>query len=265
MKKIKSRHVYLVLIAILGVASIIGCSATGSGSTGVPGAGPVNLGSAGNSVGTPTGFVILAKTGISTVSPSVIIGDIGLSPAAETYITGFALIRDVSNQWSHSSQLTGKSYAANLTPPTPTKMTTAIADMQTAYVDAAGRTKPDHTELGAGNIGGLTLAPGLYKWGTTVNITTDVTISGSATDSWVFQIAGNLIEASAMHVILSGGALPQNIVWQVAGQVTLHPSAVFNGIVLCKTAIVMETSAVFNGRAFAQSAVTLNQNAVTIK
>jgi len=262
MKKIKSRHVYLVLIAILGVASIIGCSATGSGSTGVPGAGPVNLGSAGNSVGTPTGFVILAKTGISTVSPSVIIGDIGLSPAAETYITGFALIRDVSNQWSHSSQLTGKSYAANLTPPTPTKMTTAIADMQTAYVDAAGRTKPDHTELGAGNIGGLTLAPGLYKWGTTVNITTDVTISGSATDTWVFQIAGNLTMAAAKNVILSGGALAKNIVWQVAGITVLGSTAHFEGIILDKTAITLGNLASINGRAMAQTAVTLQGNTI---
>ncbi len=260
MKKIKSRHVYLVLVAVLGVVAMIGCSASGSGA-GTPGAGPVNLGSAG-AVGFAPGFAVLAKSAITNTGTSAITGDIGLSPAAESFISGLALTRDASNQWSTSAQITGKSYAANLTPPTPSKMTTAIADMQTAYVDAAGRTNPGYTGLGAGNIGGLTLAPGLYKWGTSVTIPTDVTIAGSATDTWVFQIAGNLTMAAAKNVILSGGALAKNIVWQVAGITVLGSTAHFEGIILDKTAITLGNLASINGRAMAQTAVTLQGNTI---
>jgi hypothetical protein len=66
--------------------------------------------------------------------------------------------------------------------------------MQAAYTDIAGRTLPDFTELGAGEIGGLTLAPGLYKWGTSVLVSTDVTLSGGPNDLFIFQIAGTLTQ-----------------------------------------------------------------------
>jgi len=82
--------------------------------------------------------------------------------------------------------------------------------MQTAYTDAAGRTNPNFLNLGAGQIGGLTLVPGLYKWTTGVLISTNVTLSGGPNDVWIFQIAGTLTQASATRVILKGGALPKN-------------------------------------------------------
>jgi len=141
-------------------------------------------------------------------------------------------------------------------------MTTAISDMETAYTDAAGRTLPTATELGAGNIGGMTLAPGLYKWGTGVTIPTNVTLSGSANDVWIFQIAQTLTVSSGVHVTLSGGAQANNIFWQIAGQTTLGTTSVFNGNILCQTAIVLNTGATLNGRALAQTAVTLDASAV---
>ena len=113
---------------------------------------------------------------------------------------------DSSNTFSTSAKLTGKAYAADYAVPTPATMTTAVSDMQTAYTDAAGRTNPTATELGAGNIGGMTLAPGLYKWSTGVTIPTNVTLSGNASDVWIFQIAQTLTVSSAAQVILSGGA-----------------------------------------------------------
>src|SRR5580692_3756414 len=122
---------------------------------------PVNLGTASN-------FVILSKSGISTTGTTSIVGNIGVSPISSTAITGFGLIRDASNQFSTSHLVTGKVYAANYAVPTPAKMTTAIHDMQTAYTNAAGRSNPLATEVGAGNIGGMTLPPGLYKWSTGV-------------------------------------------------------------------------------------------------
>jgi len=214
-------------------------------------------------LGTAADFAILAKSGISTTGATSIVGDIGVSPAAATYITGFGLIMDASNQFSTSSLVTGKVYAPDYAVPTPTYMTTAISDMETAYTDAAGRTLPDFTELGAGNIGGMTLAPGLYKWSTGVTIPSDVTLSGGANDVWIFQIAGNLGISSATKVVLSGGAQAKNIFWQVAGQTTLGTTSEFKGNILCQTAIVLNTGATLDGRALAQTAVTLDANAVT--
>jgi hypothetical protein len=142
-------------------------------------------------------------------------------------------------------------------------LTTAVADMQALYTDLAGRTLPDFVELGAGEIGGLTLVPGLYKWSTPVTISSNVTLSGSATDVWIFQIAGTLTEASAMTVTLTGGALAKNVFWQVAGVTTIGTTAHFEGILLDKTIIAMNTGASVTGRLFAQTAVTLQQNVVT--
>ena len=112
-------------------------------------------------------------------------------------------------------------------------------------------------------LGGLTLAPGLYKWGTGVTIPTDVTIAGGANDVWIFQISNGLDLSAAKNVILSGGAQAKNIYWQVAGAVTLHATSHFEGIILSKTGITLQTTATLHGRALAQSLVALDNNAIT--
>jgi hypothetical protein len=213
-------------------------------------------------LGSSANYVILAKSGISTTGTTSIVGDIGVSPIAATAITGFGLILDASNQFSTSSLVTGKVYAADYAVPTPAKMTTAVSDMETAYIDAAGRTNPTATELGSGNIGGMTIAPGLYKWSSTVTIPTDVTLTGDANAVWIFQVAGTLDISSGKKVILMGGAQAKNIFWVVAGAVSLGTTSVFNGNILAKTNIAMNTGATLNGRALAQTAVTLIANAV---
>ena len=218
---------------------------------------PVNLGKAGD-------FVILAKTGITTTGVTGITGDIGISPSAATYMTGFGLIMDISTTFSTSSLITGRIYAADYTTPTPTKMTAAIGDMETAYTDAAGRTSPDYTELYTGDLTGRTLTPGLYKWSTGVMVSAGgVTISGTANDFWIFQVAQNLELTSGAIVTLSGGAQASHIFWQVAGKVTLGTTVSMKGNLLCKTQIAMNTSATLNGRALSQTAVTLDANTIT--
>ena len=168
----------------------------------------VNLGVAGD-------FVILSKTGITDVYKSAVTGDIGSSP-----ITGAAILLKCA-------EVTGTIYTVDAAGPLPCRVTnatrlgTAVLNMQTAYTDAAGRSNPNFLNLGAGNIGGKTLTAGLYKFTTALIIPTDVTISGSSTDVWNFQVAGTLKMSSAVRITLAGGAQAKNIFWQTSGAVTL--------------------------------------------
>jgi hypothetical protein len=208
----------------------------------------VNLGVAGD-------FVILSKTGITSVYKSSILGDIGTSP-----ITGAAMVVDCT-------EVTGSVFSVDAAGPacittSATMLTSAIGDMQTAYTDAAGRNTPDYVNLGAGTIGGKTLLPGLYKFTSSVNIPTDITISGNSTDIFIFQVAGTLKMSSAVKVILEGGAQAKNIFWVVSDVVTFGTTSHFEGNVLAQTGINMQTGASINGRMLAQTAVTLQMNTV---
>lgn len=215
---------------------------------------PVNLGTAGN-------FAILAKTGISSVPNSVITGDIGVSPIGSTSITGFSLKADATNVFSTSTQVTGKVYAPGYTLPTPSNLTTAVSDMETALVDAAGRAA-DYTELHNGDISSKTLTAGVYKWGTNVLINSDVTLTGGPNDVFIFQIAKGITQASGTKIILAGGVQAKNIFWQTEETVSIGTNAHFEGIVLSKTNIALGTNASLNGRLLAQTAVTLDQSTV---
>ncbi len=211
---------------------------------------PVSLGTAGT-------FAILTKSGITDVFASAINGDVGASP-----ITGAAI------HLTCAEVMTGRVYSVNAAGPLPcrvtdpTLLTKAVGDMQTAYTDAAGRVLPDFTDLGAGKIGGLTLVPGLYKWNTSVLMSTDVTLSGGKNDVWIFQIAGTFTQANATKMILKGGARSKNIFWQASGAVAIGTTAHSEGVILAKTMIAMKTGASANSRLLAQTAVTLQQNAV---
>jgi hypothetical protein len=214
----------------------------------------VNLGTAAN-------YAVLAESGISSVPTCAITGNLGISPAAATFITGFSLVADSTNVFSISPQVTGKVYAADYTAPTPSDLTTAVGDMDLAFTDAAGRA-PNVTELGAGNIGGMTLAAGVYKWSTGLLIPADVTLNGSGTDVWIFQIAQNLTMSNGTSIALAGGALSKNVFWQVAGSADIGTTARFEGTLLTLTAAALRTGASVEGRLLAQKAVSLESNVV---
>ncbi len=219
----------------------------------------VNLRTAGN-------FVILAKSGISNTGVTSVVGDIGVSPIDSTAITGFDLVLDDFNQFATSPIVIGNVYAADYSSPTPSDMTIAISDMEAAYTDAAGRTNPTATELGAGDISGMTLTPGLYKWSTGVTIPTDVTLDcqGNGNAVFIFQIAQDLTIGNGAVITLSGDCQANNIFWQVGGQATVETTAVMEGTILSQTAIVIKTGAILNGRALAQAAVTLDGSALSL-
>lgn len=226
---------------------------------------PVELGST-TDAAAPGSYVLLAKTGITNVTGSLVTGgNLGLSPAAASFITGFALTADSTNVYATSASVAtpGKIFASNYAAPTPTNLTTSVLAMQTAYTDAAGRTNPDFLNLHSGDLGGQTLVPGLYKWGTSITIPSDVTFNGGATDTWILQVSNDVDLSTGMHVTLAGGAQAKNIVWQVAGAVTIHANAHFEGVVLAKTGITLQTNATFHGRAFAQSLIAIDNNAIT--
>ena len=201
-------------------------------------------------------FEILTTSGVTSVYPSAITGNVGASP-----ITGAAI-------GLACNEVTGTIYTVDAAGPQPcavpaaSKLTTAVADMRTAYNDAAGRQNPNFLNLGAGNIGGRTLTPGLYKWTSAVTIPTNVTIKGSSTDIFIFQVGGTLNVSSNVIITLSGGIQAKNIFWQTTGAVTLGTSSQFKGNILGKTNIAVQTSASVIGRLLAQTAVTLQKNAV---
>lgn len=221
------------------------------------GPGVINLGLAGN-------YTMLTKSGITTIGTTSIGGNIGVSPAAATSMTGFGLIMNTDGQSSHTPIVTGSVFAADYAAPTPTNLTTAVNDMQTAFTTANNLIVPAPVvDLGAGDISGLIIPAGLYKWGTGVLITNaGVTLTGGPNDTWVFQIAQDLTVNNSAHITLLGGAQAKNIFWVVTGQATLGTNVIFNGNILSKTLISLKTGTAFTGRLLAQTAVSLDANTV---
>jgi len=230
-----------------------GTPTTPGAGTGVGGAGqgpaPVNLGAAGN-------YVILAESAVTNVPASAVTGNVGLSPATGAGI-GLTCV-----------EVTGVVHSVDAAGPlpcvvtNPVGLTVAIGDKGIAYTDAQSRAA-DYTELGAGNIGGLTLGPATYKWGTGLMIPSNVTLTGGPNDVWIFQIAQGLTVSSGVQIILAGGALPQNIFWATFAAADIDTTVQFKGVILSQTAVAMRTGASIDGRLYAGTAVTLQQNRVT--
>lgn len=223
------------------------------------GPGQVNLGLAGN-------YNMLTKTGITTTGVTSIQGDLGVSPAAATSITGFGLIMDATGQFSKTPIVTGRVYAADYAAPTPSNLTTAVSNMETAFTTANNLVTPAPiVDLYAGDISGRILPPGLYKYNTGVLITNaGVTLTGGPNDTWVIQIAQDLTINNSAKITLLGGAQAKNIVWVVTGQATLGTNVDFSGILLSKTLISLQPGTKVTGRLLAQTAVTLNNNIVVL-
>ncbi len=195
----------------------------------------VNLGAA-------QSFGVLAATTVTNAPgpQTVINGDLGVYPGTE--ITGFP-----------PGIVTGNTYVGG---PVAAE---AQATLAVAYNDAAGRSTAP--ALVAGNIGGQTLPPGLYKSTSSLAISSgDLTLDGQGDPNgvFIFQIASTFTMTSARRVILIGGAQPRNIFWQVGSSATFGTTSAIKGTILAAISITMETGATLDGKALAQNgAVTI--------
>src|SRR5665648_880839 len=219
----------------------------------------VDLGTSGD------GFVILSEAGITDIPLSVITGNIGTWEMAGSAI-GVTCAEVSGTIYDRDAAYTGGGGGSTVCRLTDDPLlNAAVLDMRAAYTAAANATPGvgPFLNLGGGTVAGQTLVPGVYTWGSDVTITSDLILSGGANDVWIFQITGTLDISSNMKVLLSGGAQAKNIFWQVADVVTLGTGSHFEGIILAKTKIAMQTDASINGRLWAQTEVTLDQNTVT--
>ena len=280
---------HTLLTALLAAAFVAGCGGGGGGGDGgvaaaaaaaaataaqrtagavCVDAGCVPIGAAGN-LAAAGGYAILAKTGVSTVPSSVVTGNVGLSPTARIGLTGWSLVTEPTDTSFTSAQVVapGKLYASdNVGGTTAANLSTAVGTMETAYTNAAGRapTSAATIDVGNGTLTSQTLVPGVYEWGSAVDIPTNLTLNGPATGVWIFKVAGTLNMAAAREVILTGGALPQNVFWQVSGAVTIGANTQFKGIILGQTSITFGNLASLSGRLLAQTAVVLDATTVTV-
>jgi hypothetical protein len=200
----------------------------------------VNLGAAAS-------YGVLAGAGVSSTGPTVIGGNLGLTNAAPTALTGFPP-GTVMNGAIHQNDASAAA---------------AYAALSTAILDASGRTGGT---IVSGNLGGQTLTPGLYKSTSSLaissgNLTLDA--QGNPNAVFIFQMASTLTTSSGLGVILAGGANPANIFWQVGSSATIGTSSAFDGNILASASISLATGATLNGRALALTAVTLDSNSVT--
>jgi hypothetical protein len=223
-------------------------------------------------------YVIIAQSGITNVPDSFITGDVAVSPIAAAAMTGFALVREASSEFSTSAQIAGKAYAADDAEPIPALLTKAVRDMQTAYTDTAGRPNDDRTriDLGGGRLGGsfggprFQLTPGIYTFGSDVSIGSDLHFRGTGvnpgqgdSDIFILQIAGNLVLEQNVRVVLEHGAQANNIFWQTAGHAKIMTGAHMEGILLVKTDTTFFTGSSLTGRILTQTACVLQMVSIT--
>ncbi len=240
-KALKMKMKTKVVLSVLALAAILLCGACKKEEIPVQAVtqSPITLSAS-------SGLVVLAGSSITSTGATKITGDMGLSPG--TSVGGFP-----------PGILTGTLHINDAI------STQAKLDLTAAYNDAAGRTSTDIVTL-SGNIGGLTLTPGLYKSTSSLAISSgDLTFDagGNANAVFIIQIATTLTTTSGRKVFLSGGALADNIFWQVGSSATLGTTSVFKGNIMAMQSITLKTGATLQGRALARTgAVTMEGNTI---
>jgi hypothetical protein len=196
-------------------------------------------------LGAADDFVVLGGSTVTSTGSTSLTGDLGVSPGST--VIGFP-----------PGTLVGVQHVNDAT------AAQAEADLTTAYNEAAGRVLCAVTV--SGNIGGTTLAPGLYKSTSSLEISSgDLTLDaqGDPDGVFIFQMASTLTTTAGRQVILAGGAKSDNVYWQVGTSATLGSTSSFEGTVMADQAVTLETGAMLNGRVLSRiAAVTLDSNVI---
>jgi hypothetical protein len=203
-------------------------------------------------LGTAANFVVLAGASVTSTGNSDITGDLGVW--AGSAVTGIQGIVPGGPGVVHGNIHAGDATAQ-----------TAQGDLTTAFNDAAGRTLAP-VDVANADLGGRTLAPGLYKSTGTLALTGTVTLDaqGDVNGVWIFQIASSLGTAAGSQVVLAGGAKASNVFWQVGTSATLGTTTAFKGTIMADQSITLATGATLDGRALARIAsITLDSNVIT--
>ncbi|OIH94501.1 ice-binding family protein [Curtobacterium sp. MCBA15_001] len=236
-----SRFLRPTVIALtgIGLAASLALMTTSTASAATVIDGPVNL-------GTAASYGVLGASAVTNTGPSVINGDLGLSPG--TSITGFGGAPDGTvNGTTHQTDAAAAQ---------------AQRDTTTAY-DVAASLSP--TQTGLTELNGLSLSPGVYSGGALALANNGaLTLAGSADSVWVFQAASTLTIGSASRITITGGASSCNVFWQVGSSATVGTGAQFQGTVLAQQSVTATTGATVVGRLLARTgAVTLDTNTIT--
>jgi Ice-binding-like len=195
-------------------------------------------------LGTAASFVVLAGSTVTNTGPSVVNGDLGVSPG--TAVTGFP-----------PGTVNGTVHAADAV------ASQAQTDTTTAYNDAAGRTPAVSV---SGDLGGSMLTAGVYKSSSSLGLTGDVTLDAQGDPSavFIFQVGSTLTTASSSRVVLANRANACNVYWQIGSSATVGTNSVFKGTILALSSITLNTGAKVDGRTLARNgAVTLDDNVIT--
>ena len=202
----------------------------------------------GPSLGTAAKFAVLGSTAVSCIGVSNIAGDVGVAPAGS--VSGFPAPCTISSPGGptpHVNDAVAK---------------TAQADVTPAYNALAAM--PCGTSLTGQNLGGKTLAPGVYCFTSSAQLTGILTLAGPANGVWVFQVSSALTTGTSAQVVMSGGGQAKNVFWQIGSSATIGQTTAFQGNIIAAVSVTLVQGASLNGRALSKAGVTMDTNLITL-
>lgn len=202
----------------------------------------------GPSLGTAAAFAVLGSTAVSCIGVSNIAGDVGVAPAGA--VTGFpapCAISAPGRATPHVNDAVAK---------------TAQADVTPAYNALAAM--PCGTALTGQDLGGKTLAPGVYCFTSAAQLTGTLTLAGPANGLWVFQVASALTTGTSAQVVMSGGGQAKNVFWQIGSSATIGQTTAFQGNIIAAVSVTLVQGASLHGRALSKAGVTMDTNIITL-
>jgi len=212
---------------------------------------------AGVNLGSSARFAALSASAITNIPTSSITGDLGIHAGARSSITGFVLTPDASNTFSTSPEVTGKVFASDDAAPTPAMLIAAKADALAAYLDATAAVRGTPTPI-SGNLNGLTLVPGLYESGTSIQISPGgflyLDAQGNNNAVFIIRSATSITTEATSEVVLTNGAQAANVYWAAGSAVTLGTNSKMKGTIIASTSISLLTGARLDGRTLIQGA-----------